>query len=225
MNHLKLRIYAGNIVVESLGEKRLMDFLLENDFVYKEKSGKLKCTGLGRLAVIYYIKPETLKVIYEGLLNNEEFTEIAVKALTQEYRLTKYDSWVLAKIVKDWIDETTLLSITRKYSIEPGDFQSLIESLKWIFTALSAVARRLGLKETEKELKELENRIKYGVREELLWLCKLRIPGVGRVRGRKLFESGYKSLNDLKKSSYDDLVMIEGLGEITANMIVEYFNK
>src|SRR2546426_1445914 len=51
----------------------------------------------------------------------------------------------------------------------------------------------------------------YGIKEELLELISLR--GVGRVRGRALFQRGFKTLKDLQKANPSDLAHIPTIGD------------
>ncbi len=51
-------------------------------------------------------------------------------------------------------------------------------------------------------------RLKYGVKEELLPLLKLK--GIGRVRARAMYRNKIKSLGDVKKADISKLVQILG---------------
>src|SRR2546426_3130905 len=59
----------------------------------------------------------------------------------------------------------------------------------------------------------------YGIKEELLELISLR--GVGRVRGRALFQRGYKTLKDLQKANPSELARIPTIGSALAMKIKE----
>jgi replicative superfamily II helicase len=61
-------------------------------------------------------------------------------------------------------------------------------------------------------LLEARKRLKYGVKKELLELVELR--GIGRVRGRRLYRSGMRSLPDLKRAPFSDVARV--LGEVVA---------
>ena len=50
--------------------------------------------------------------------------------------------------------------------------------------------------------------MKYGVKDELLPLVKLE--GIGRVRARKLFSAGIRTLDDLRKMPVESLARILG---------------
>ena len=62
--------------------------------------------------------------------------------------------------------------------------------------------------------------IKHGVKRELLELVKL--PGIGRVRARLLYEHGYTSPEQLAGLSPEQLAaMLKGLGEKRAREVIE----
>ena len=54
-----------------------------------------------------------------------------------------------------------------------------------------------------KTSKILRKRIKTGVKEELLDLCKMK--GIGRHRARKLFDAGIKTSEELKVRPKDEI--------------------
>src|SRR5439155_1067993 len=61
--------------------------------------------------------------------------------------------------------------------------------------------------------------VQYGIKEELLELISLR--GVGRMRGRALFQRGFKTLKDLQKANPSDLARIPTIGSTLAMKIKE----
>jgi helicase len=58
------------------------------------------------------------------------------------------------------------------------------------------------------EISKLRIRVKYGAKEELLGL--LRLKGIGRIRARKLFFNGIKDFGDLRKTDLTTLSQILG---------------
>ena len=55
-------------------------------------------------------------------------------------------------------------------------------------------------------LNKLRKRLKYGVKEELIMLTELR--GIGRVRARRLFSAGIRTIGDVKNVDIEDLKKI-----------------
>ncbi|MEM3395999.1 MAG: FG-GAP-like repeat-containing protein [Thermoplasmata archaeon] len=52
-----------------------------------------------------------------------------------------------------------------------------------------------------------------------------KIPGVGLSKAKKLYESGYKTLDDLKNAPFEELANIKGIGESRATLIKKYFEE
>ena len=63
----------------------------------------------------------------------------------------------------------------------------------------------------------MRTRLKYGIKEELLPLVRLK--GIGRVRARRLWNAGLKTILSLKKAQLETLEII--LGSETAKSVRE----
>ena len=118
----------------------------------------------------------------------------------------------ITSMLYDWINETKENIILNKYNIAPGDFVSRIEIAEWLCYCLKEIARVVKSQE-EQFLSILLERIKYGVKEELINL--VRVEGIGRVRARLLYKFGIKSVNDIINVGMERLKKILGekLGE------------
>jgi helicase len=57
------------------------------------------------------------------------------------------------------------------------------------------------------------------VKKELLPI--VRLEGVGRVRGRILFNAGYKTIEDIKHAQLEDLMKLPAIGPKLAKKIKE----
>ncbi|NOZ30818.1 MAG: DEAD/DEAH box helicase [Crenarchaeota archaeon] len=127
-------------------------------------------------------------------------------------------------LLKDWINEVKDDELASRFNVGPGDISYIVETGEWLASSLSEIMPLLGLPvEVAQRLKILAKRIKYGVREELIPLTS--IPGIGRVRARRLFEAGYKTLHDLAMAKPEDLARIPGIGSATVRAIMEYFGR
>ena len=65
----------------------------------------------------------------------------------------------------------------------------------------------------------LQNRIQQGIRSELIELTSLK--GIGRVYARRLFDSGFTSLNSLNSASISDISKIPHVNSSLAEKIKE----
>ena len=114
-------------------------------------------------------------------------------------------------------------TICDRFSIGPGDVFRHIESTQWLLYATTHIAEYLNKRSLSFPLEALHTRIRYGIKEELLDLAKLR--GVGRIRARSLFEKGYRKVNDLKYISADELGSIKLIGKTLAKDILVQAGK
>jgi helicase len=81
-----------------------------------------------------------------------------------------------------------------------------MRNAEWLAYALQELAFMKNASTVSVAAKQLGRRIKHGVKEELLEICRLR--GVGRVRGRRLFNAGVKSVEDFKARSKEEIKKI-----------------
>lgn len=98
--------------------------------------------------------------------------------------------------------------IMERYGIRPGEFHTKKEMAKWLLYSFSEISDILNKTELKKKSNNLGTRMDYGIKEELMQLIKLK--GIGRVRSRKLFSNGIKSIPELKKSGMYNVSIILG---------------
>lgn len=187
---------------------------------------KIFPTKLGSLVSRLYIDPMTGFIFYDCTRRFDELSEIAtlhvicrtpdmeklsvrrnddwIEDLAFKHReeLTYFPSqysvdydWFLSEFktalcIYDWINEVDENKICEKFSIAPGDLRRLCETAEWLAHAFARIASEFG-----KKFPNLETRIRYGVKEELLELVSIR--NIGRVRARKLYNSGIKTRRDI----------------------------
>ena len=124
-----------------------------------------------------------------------------------------------AKVMKSWIEENSEDSLIERFRVQPGDLYRVIESAKWLLHAAHELAELLGNKEIPQLAFELEKRVAKGIKKELLPI--VRLEGVGRVRGRIIFNAGYKTIEDIKHAQLDDLMNMPLIGPRLAKKIKE----
>ena len=129
-----------------------------------------------------------------------------------------------ALFLLDWINEVPEQEICDKYDLSPGDIFAFVESASWIAYALSKLAEIIPEARSHlDELRTLSVRVEAGAKSELAEL--VQIPKIGRVRARKLYSAGIKSLEDIVKAGENRLRGIEGIGDSLAKDIVEFASK
>lgn len=73
------------------------------------------------------------------------------------------------------------------------------------------------------ELYDLRTRIRYGVKEELLPLVVLE--GIGRVKARTLYNSGFTDLSKIAKASQAKLASVPKIGPTLAEKLKHQLKK
>lgn len=124
----------------------------------------------------------------------------------------EYDDYMrsikTAYLFERWIEEEGEDRILDELGVTPGELRARLEIADWLLYALQELALLSGCMNPLKDIRKTRLRVKYGVKEELLPL--VRLSGVGRVRARKLFASGIKSVRELKKIPLRSLQNIIG---------------
>ena len=124
-----------------------------------------------------------------------------------------------AMVLKAWIEETSEDEIVGKFRVQPGDLYRTIENAKWLLYATHELALLFKNKEVLPLTLELTERISKGVKKELLPIVKLE--GIGRIRGRILYNAGFKTIEDIKHASIEDLMNLPLIGPRLAKKIKE----
>ncbi len=130
----------------------------------------------------------------------------------------------------DWLGEVTEENLSKEYNVRPGILRTKLHIADWLVYCAFELSRLLKMENHLPELNKLRKRLKYGIREELVYLTEVR--NIGRVRARRLWNAGIKGIKDLKKTRVQDLAKVlspaiavkvkEQLGEkITAKQVAE----
>jgi helicase len=122
-----------------------------------------------------------------------------------------------ASVLTSWIQEVPEDDIIERHHVEPGDLFRLISSITWLLHAAQELAQLLGHPSFKPSLSRLNRRVEKGVKRELLPLVSLE--RVGRVRGRILFNAGFRTLTDLKRASLLQLTQLPLIGPQVAKRI------
>src|ERR687893_736080 len=139
------------------------------------------------------------------------------------YPISEYDCsrsfWALCW----WIEETTEKVLSDKIGVEPGDMHRIVEMANWLAYSLYEVAKLLRREDLMPELYNLRTRIRYGVTEELLPLVVLE--GIGRVKARTLYNSGFTDLSKIAKASQAKLASVPKIGPTLAEKLKHQLKK
>jgi helicase len=124
-----------------------------------------------------------------------------------------------AMVLKSWIEEASENTLIDQFRVQPGDLYRTIENAKWLLHATHELARLFGNKEVLPLASELIERVAKGIKKELLPIVKLQ--GVGRIRGRIIYNAGYQTIVDIKHAPLGDLTNLPLIGPRLAKKIKE----
>ncbi len=124
-----------------------------------------------------------------------------------------------AMVMKSWIEEVSEERLIQQYNVQPGDLYRIIENAKWLLHATDELAGLFGDKSMLPLTSELVERVSKGIKKELLPL--VRLEGVGRVRGRIMFNAGFQTIDDLKRAPVEELTNLPTFGPRLAKKIKE----
>jgi helicase len=123
----------------------------------------------------------------------------------------------------EWIHEASDRNLSNRLSIEPGDMHRIVENAGWLARALYQVSKLLRRGDLLKELSELQIRIKFGIKNELIPLVRLK--GIGRVRARALYDAGFLDLKMVAEAPEAKLSSVSKIGPNLAKRLKEQLKK
>ena len=165
-----------------------------------------------------YLRKKDYELCMEEVYKNEEHLLCEVpNQLSDPWEFESFLSEIkTALFLRDWIDEHTEESLFESYNLGPGDIRNMVDIADWLLYSTVEIGRLFRVKKGG-EVKRLRLRIRHGIKEELLLLVSLR--GIGRVRARRLFARGFKTLKDIKEADIPALARVELVGKKLAESI------
>jgi len=229
-------------------------FLLTEDFIIN-KGQRFVATDFGKKVSKLYIDPITATIFRDSLTlvtpgrkhtfgflhlisNCEEFFPkfslrikdyeplgIMLENFSSELiePISEYDCSRSLMALQSWITESSEIALADSLKIESGDIHRLIQTADWLLYCLRELAKQGDNLDLLDELDILRKRVIYGIREELTDLVKIK--GIGRIRARKLFNHGIKTLEDLSKIPVKKLAEIDKIGSTLADNIKSQLQK
>jgi helicase len=125
-----------------------------------------------------------------------------------------------AMVMNNWIEELPEEKILERFNVQPGDLYRTIENAKWLLHAVDELSPVVAKNRDVTSLaNELVERVSKGIKRELMPIVALE--GVGRVRGRIIFNAGFQTVEDLKHASIEELTALPSVGPRLAKKIKE----
>ncbi len=119
--------------------------------------------------------------------------------------------------LNDWLEEKDEEYLLEQYGVRPGELHGKLDICDWLLYSSGELAKLKAYTAVLNALSKLRVRLKYGAKEELLALLQLK--DIGRVRARKLYQNGIKTLGDVRAVDLTKLGQL--LGPVVAKNIKE----
>jgi len=169
------------------------------------------------------LRPYSVEIDELALFVDEHREEFMFKVPDEWIDRIDYEEFLgevkLAQVLDAWIEEMTEDENIEKFRVQPGDLYRLISTARWLLYSSHELAMLFDHKDLLPSIAELTDRIEKGVKAELLPL--VRLEGIGRVRARVLYNSGLKTIDDIKKVPLGKLTSLPLIGPKLAKKIKE----
>ncbi len=220
-----------NVLVATLFGKRVSELYIDPMSAVLIRDGlKLKAEQTTDVGYLHLISSTpNMPRLYLG---RKDYKELGFFADEHKFELranppNEYDDpsdyeWFLSELkmtylLERWINEVLEDQIISQFNVGSGDILRFVETADWLLYATYEIAKLLKIKEELPYIQRLRLRLNYGVKDELLELVKLA--GVGRIRGRRLFDAGLKTIHDLATVEVEELSKIPTIGKELAKKI------
>lgn len=125
-----------------------------------------------------------------------------------------------AMVLNNWIEELPEDKLFERFNVQPGDLYRTIDNAQWLLHAIEELSPVVAKNKDITALStELIQRVSKGIKKELLPIVALE--GVGRVRGRIIFNAGFRTIDDLKHASIEEITSLPSVGARLAKKIKE----
>jgi helicase len=119
--------------------------------------------------------------------------------------------------LKSWVNEDGEDDILENFKVRPGELKIKIDNAIWLLYVAKEITSLQKFSHLIKSLEKVRFRLKYGVKEELFPVLKLK--GIGRVLARKMFKNQIKTIKDVKE--IDIHILTKLIGPTKAKSIKE----
>ncbi len=113
-------------------------------------------------------------------------------------------------MLNEWTEESGENDLLEDFGVTPGELRARLEIADWLFYSTQELGLLLNMQDVTSHVRKTRIRVKYGIREELMPLVRLK--NVGRARARMLFNNGYRTLEKLRGAPVTSLTNIIGPG-------------
>jgi helicase len=168
------------------------------------------------------LRPRSRDIEQVEIYLEEHLEEFSTK-IPDNYDYIDYEQFLgevkTSMVLEAWMNEASESDLLEKYQVQPGDRFSLVHNAQWLLYSALELAKVLEKREYLSHLLKVRLRVRHGVTDGLFPLVRLK--GIGRVRARMLFNSGFRTLNALKRAPVRSLVELPLIGSRLAKTIKE----
>ena len=238
--------YFQNRILNQTYLKELFEELIKREIVHDDE-GVLSASSVGRISSIFYYSPfdvaDLRRNFYFLFLHNKHEDDMHValalaktdthrsvivnNAEKQELRMfdqkLQRDLGVDYKYITEGIKKTAFCYQNLMNGRNSGSLSGFqrglqidFERMEQILVAMDSMSGKWG-KETF--MRNLAKRIRHGVPSHLVDLCQL--PNVGKVRAKKLYDMGYKGVEDIVTLGHDKVKSILNMKEAMVGDIIK----
>lgn len=217
-----LAYYQYKELDDSIADKTI-DLLMRVGAI-KEVEGRYEVTSVGKVSSMLYYSPfdvADLRRNFRFLFSNgKEYDDVFLSVAlgnvdtirsgfvtkAEKEEMEGFHNHVRKRFGSDYLLESSVKGAYAYYclmnGLPLGPFASMARGLQMDFDRLASVLNMLdsfAAKWNKRDFfQNVSLRVSYGVRPELVGLC--RVPGIGRVRAEKLYAAGFRKPEDLLKN-------------------------
>jgi replicative superfamily II helicase len=194
--------------------------LLRKCGAVREEQGKLKATGIGKVASLFYFTPfdvsdlrRNLSVYFDGefrddlalslALGNTDTSRAGIVSKVEREEMSRYANMAKARLGEGTMYEPAVKAGFVYYMLLQGffnqSFTSLLRNAQSDFPRVAQVIQAIdsfsGKWDKREFFRRLDLRVKYGVPEQLAYLCQL--PHVGGAKAKALHQAGITTVKDV----------------------------
>jgi len=206
INKVNLSPIDANIILNVLLSKNVLKIKIDGRKLGISKANTNEVTdfGLLHLASCIDITKKIRSSIPPIPMNKNKIKFLTIVPPTGEKR-SYIETFLKGLVLNDWINEVSLRDISTQYfGYDDYDVYQLGNYAARSLLKISQVAQLLEQDHISKQAEKLAVRCRYGVKTDLANSRLVQLTGIGRVRGRRLFDKGF-NLTKLQNSKSSDL--------------------
>ncbi len=180
-----LGLRVNQLYLDPLSASKIIAFLNEGDLRIEKYLFTLASTS--EILPLFSVSRNEYQDVFDFLLPLEIYPD------NESARIGK-----LALILLKWINEVSEQELLETHNIRPGELRSKLQIITWLSYSAIELAKIIRPEKVD-WLKEIDLRLQYGVKHELLNLVQIK--HIGRKRARMLYINGITNLRDLIEKS------------------------